>query len=319
MYWRSAGLLLVIGALTAALLWMVTSRARLERIQRDQENAVLLLKQELETSRQDVVVQRELLRQQTLTSTNRTPDEYLALFPARFPQGNWQPAESLFEDCWFRSADGLRLHGWLLHRDRPKHVMLLLHGNAGNLTHRAALAKVLSERYDASVLVFDYRGYGRSEGTPTIPGLLLDARAARALLAEREGMNVPDTILMGESLGGAVAVDLAADDGARALILQGTFSSLKEVAAAHYPAVLVDALVADRLHSAERIKRYRGPLFQSHGAADRTIPIAQGRKLFDAASEPKEFLTLPGHDHNDPLPVSYFDQLQEFLNRLAVR
>jgi Hydrolases of the alpha/beta superfamily len=316
MYWRWVGGLIIIGVLIAALAWIATSSARLARENREQTAQIRQLQEKLEYAQQDFISQREMLRGQSLTGTVRSPDEFLALFPAKYPQGNWQPAESIFEDCWFRSADGLRLHGWLLHRDRPSHVMLLVHGNAGNLTHRAQFAQQLSERYSASVLTFDYRGYGRSEGTPTIPGLLADARAARTLLAERAQMSPQEIILIGESLGGAIAVDLAANDGARAMILQSTFSSLKEVAAIHYPAILVDTLVANRLDSATKIKQYRGPVFQVHGDADRTIPIALGRKLFEAANEPKVFVSIPGHDHNDPLPDFAFQSLDEFINRL---
>ena len=137
-----------------------------------------------------------------------------------------------------------------------------------------------------------------------------------ALLAQRENISEMDVILIGESLGGAIAVDLAASDGARALILQSTFSSLKEVAAIHYPRILVEALVADRLDSTAKIKQYRGPLMQIHGETDRTIPIALGRKLFAAALEPKTFIALPGHDHNDPRPEAFFAAIDEFLSRL---
>jgi fermentation-respiration switch protein FrsA (DUF1100 family) len=282
----------------------------------DKDRTIAALRQQLDEARQAAVSHREQLRRHALDETVRTPDEFLALFPAKYPQGDWRPAEALFEDCWFRAADGLRLHGWLLHHDQPRHVLLYVHGNAGNVTHRAAAAQHLSERYQASVFVFDYRGYGRSEGTPTIPGLLDDARAARAYLAEREGVAERDVILLGESLGGAIAVDLAAGDGARALILQSTFSSLREVAAAHYPAILVDTLVANRLDSAAQIANYRGPLLQVHGEADRTIPIALGRELFDAANEPKTFVALPGHDHNDSLPSHYWGELEAMLQRL---
>jgi fermentation-respiration switch protein FrsA (DUF1100 family) len=192
----------------------------------------------------------------------------------------------------------------------------MLHGNAGNLTHRATVAHLWSERYNVSFFVFDYRGYGRSEGTPTIAGLLHDARAARRELASREGIAEEEVVLFGESLGGAVAVDLAAVDGARGLILQSTFSSLREVARTHYPPLLVDALVADKLNAAEAIQRYRGPLLQSHGDADGTIPMALGRKLYDAANQPKQFVVLPGIDHNDLLPRGYYEALGNFFRSL---
>jgi fermentation-respiration switch protein FrsA (DUF1100 family) len=177
---------------------------------------------------------------------------------------------------------------------------------------------MFSQRYAASVLVFDYRGYGRSEGTPTIGGLLHDARAARALLAERMGIAENEVVLLGESLGGAVAVELAAKDGARGLILESTFSSLKEAAASHYPTWLVDTLVADRLNSSARISSYLGPLLQVHGANDRTIPLELGRKLHDSANEPKTLLVLPGHDHNDRLPTEYYRKLDEFMRDLPI-
>lgn len=313
--------IVVAAVLLAGLAGVFWRQAVVVQENRELEEALAIasLQEQLEAARQELIEQRELVRTGTLAKASRTPDEFLALFPAKFPQGNWQPAESLFEDCWFRSADGLRLHGWLLHRDNPQAVLLLIHGNAGNLTHRAASAKYLSERYSASVLVFDYRGYGRSEGTPTIPGLLLDARAARSLAAQREGVSEQEVILIGESLGGAVAVDLAAEDGARALVLQSSFSSLKEVASTHYPAILVHALVANRLDSATKIKKYRGPLLQVHGQADTIIPFALGRKLFDAANDPKVFVALPGHDHNDPLPEQYYRALDEFFAKLPTR
>jgi fermentation-respiration switch protein FrsA (DUF1100 family) len=287
-------------AVIAVLCGSFYSRANHQQQRAEYRQQLAALQRDLDDARQQAIALRQRLRDQTLRETVRTPDEFLALFPAPFPQGDWRPAESHFEDCWFRSADGLRLHGWLLRHEQPREALLLVHGNAGNVTQRARTAQQLSERCQASVFVFDYRGYGRSEGTPTIPGLLIDARAARAFVAQREGMNETDVILFGESLGGAITVELAAEDGARALVLQSTFASFKEVAAAHYPALLVDALVANRLNSAAKIAKYRGPLFQVHGDSDRTIPLAQGRRLFDTANMPKTFLSLPGHDHNDP-------------------
>jgi fermentation-respiration switch protein FrsA (DUF1100 family) len=317
MTFRTAAILAIaVGIVVAVAGWGYSARVRLLA---DRERQIAELNRDVAEARQQAIALREQLRGQTLRDTVRTPDEFFALFPAPFPQGDWSPAEAQFEDCWFRSADGLRLHGWLLRHKAPRDALLLVHGNAGNVTNRTGAAQLLSQRCQASVFVFDYRGYGRSEGTPTIPGLLIDARAARAFVAQREGMNESEIILVGESLGGAIAVELAADDGARALVLQSTFASFKEVAAAHYPALLVDTLVANRLDSAAKIKNYRGPLFQVHGAADRTIPPEQGRKLFAAANEPKVFLALPGHDHNDPLPEQFYSELQQFLEELPSR
>lgn len=269
-----------------------------------------------EAADRTIAEQRALLRPQALKGPARSIDEMLALFPMKFPEGNWRPAEGVFEDCWFETVDGLRLHGWLLEHPDPRAVVLHVHGNAGNVTHRASLAAILRERIGASVLLFDYRGYGRSEGVPTIEGLIRDARAARDFCAERAKVSPRDVVLMGESLGGGVAVQLAAEDGARTLILQNTFLSLRDVAKAHYPAALVNIVVADRLDSGSNIGKYRGPLVQCHGDADRVIPFAQAESLFAAANDPKTFVRVEGGDHNDP-PSEAF--LQAILALIETR
>ena len=121
---------------------------------------------------------------------------------------------------------------------------------------------------------------------------------------------------MGESLGGAVAVDLAAHDGARALVLESTFSSLSDVAGYHYPWLPVRWAMHTRFDSAGQIGRYHGPLLQSHGDADTIVPLRFGRRLFEAAAEPKQFLLLHGHDHNDPMPPQFYDAMAALVDRL---
>ena len=180
----------------------------------------------------------------------------------------------------------------------------------------APVVQLLHDRFAVSVMVFDYRGYGRSEGVPTIEGVLRDARAARLYLAEAEGIEEKDIVLLGESLGGAVAVDLAGGDSARGLILESTFSSLREVAASHFAKVLANVLVADKLDSAAKITKYRGPLLQSHGDRDGTVPYDLGRKLFQAANKPKQFIRLPGRDHNDPKTEEYYRAMGDFFSKL---
>ena len=292
---------------------------KLERSLAERERQIADLKDNLNSAMRDLEEQRHIIRKHSLTKTVRSVDEMLALFPAKFPKGNWAPAETIFEDCWFETVDGLRIHGWYLKHDQPKVVILFSHGNAGNVTHRAAVAAHLHNRFDASILLFDYRGYGRSEGTPTVEGLVRDARAARDYLVRRERILPTDVVLMGRSLGGAVAVELATDAGARGLVLESTFSSLQKVAESHYPKLLVNLLVANRLDSQSVIAQFDGPVLISHGNADQTIPIALGRELFDAANEPKAFVEIAGGDHNDPQSEEYYDQLERFLAGLPGR
>ena len=243
-------------------------------------------------------------------------EDSLIYFPSPYPEGDWQPAGLNFEDAWFQSADGTRLHGWYVVAANPRAVVLVCHGNAGNLSHRAPVAEILSRQVGASVLLFDYRGYGRSDGRPNEPGLVADARAARAWLARRAGVAESDVVLMGRSVGGAVAVDLAAADGARALVLEGTFTSLPDVAAYHYPWLPVRLALRTQFNSLKKIPAYHGPLLASHGDADTIVPYALGRRLFEAANEPKQFITLPGADHNDPMDREYYENLTAFLDGL---
>ena len=141
-------------------------------------------------------------------------EESLIFFPARYPEGNWQPRDLEFEDAWFDAADGTRLHGWYAPAERRVSHLLIAHGNAGNLAHRADLVRYVQRELGVSVLIFDYRGYGRSEGRPSEPGILADARAARQWLAARAEISPGEIVLLGESIGGAVMVELAAADGA---------------------------------------------------------------------------------------------------------
>ncbi len=241
----------------------------------------------------------------------------LAFVPMRYPLGDWQPEEIQPEDAWFAAADGTQLHGWYVEHPRPRVVILFCHGNAGNITYLASMLDGLKRGNDATVLAFDYRGYGRSAGRPSEAGLLQDARAARGWLAQRAGVPEKEIVLMGQSLGGAVAIDLAMD-GARGLILASTFSSFPDVAQSHV-IVPVKALTTIEFNSLEKIKQYPGPLLISHGDADEVVPFKQGRALYDAAPGPKRFVKIKNGGHNEKLPTEYWEALDRFLAELPPR
>ena len=243
--------------------------------------------------------------------------ENMLVYPApRYPEGDWQATWLEHEDVSFNSTDGTKLHGWYVEHPRPKAVILYCHGNG---THVADLAQFMAEMRDefqVSIFAFDYRGYGRSEGKPAEKGILEDAEAAQEWLAKRAGIEEKDIVLMGRSLGGGIALHLAAENGARGVILQNTFTSLHDAAASHYPWVPVRLLMKNRYDSLSRISRYAGPLFISHGTADRIVPFAHGQKLFAAATGPKEFFEIAGGDHNDSEPEHYLPALHKFLDSL---
>lgn len=263
------------------------------------------------TRNEDVAVDSSQASRSKRTKS-QSLDEKLLFFPAKHPIGEWQPSGLNYEDVWFTAADGVRIHGWYCPSEKPRAAVLYAHGNAGNITHRAEVMRLLQGRLRATALIFDYRGYGRSDGVPTVEGILNDARAARTYLAQHAGIKESDVVLIGNSLGGAVAVQLAAEQRPRALVLESTFSSLKDIAAHHYPA-LAWLVSAKKLNSLEHIAKYRGPFLQCHGDADRTIPFALGEKLFAAANEPKQFVRIPNGDHNDWLPDEYYARLDALL------
>jgi uncharacterized protein len=260
--------------------------------------------------------------QQTLESYDSTKakvpsiDEMLLFFPSKFPSGDWNPPNLQFQDVFFAAKDSTKLHGWYCPAENPRAVVLIAHGNAGNVASRAQWLRYLQSEARLSVFMFDYRGYGRSEGKPTVEGAIQDATAARAKLCELANVKDSEMLLMGESLGGSIVVQLAADSQPRALILQSTFSSLRDVADVHYPR-LSWLVSPKKLNSASRIGLYRGPLLQSHGSSDRTIPISSGTKLFQAANDPKLFVTIENADHNNWLTDAYLKQLDAFIQRVT--
>lgn len=253
----------------------------------------------------------------TLADGAAAIENRIVFFPHPYPIGDWTP-DPRVEDVFVETPDGVRLHGWLAEPGHgpPRAVVLYNHGNGRNVTARRHVLELFRDRLNATVLVFDYRGYGRSTGRPTEAGVLADARAARRWLAVRAGVREADVVLAGHSLGGGVAVDLAAADGARGLILEGTFTNLPDVAAAHAPLLPVRAVMQARLDSAAKIGAYSGPLLQVHGDADGVVPYELGRRLFAAANEPKQFVTVPGGDHNHLYTPEYVRALDEFLGTL---
>ncbi len=230
-------------------------------------------------------------------------------------RGDWHPAGLDFEDVHFTSADGTKLHGWFVERPDARRAILYCHGNGENVGMNADVVGQLSQALDASVFIFDYRGYGHSEGSPTEAGCIADGLAAQRWLAARIGQQTSDVIVMGRSIGGAIATAVAAEQGARALVLVNSFSRMVDVAANHYPWLPVRLVMKNRYDSVARMRKYDGPVFQSHGTADWIVPIHFGRELFAAAPHAqKQFVEYEGLGHNDPEPHSYYTKLETFLD-----
>jgi fermentation-respiration switch protein FrsA (DUF1100 family) len=245
-------------------------------------------------------------------------ESYLIYPTWQIPPGNWNPTEFAYEDVMFTSDDGTSLHGWFFEYSRPQAVVLYCHGNGENVAWMGPNMARLRDTYQISIFAFDFRGYGKSEGRPQEAGVIADGKAARAWLSQRAGVDPQEIVLWGRSLGGAVAVQLAADTPARGMILDRTFSSLTDVAAHHYPWLPVRRLLRDRYDSVAMIGRHKGPLLQSHGTLDQIIPCKFAEKLFAAAesAQPKRLFTMTGVGHNDPEPREYGEVIADFFQNL---
>lgn len=222
-----------------------------------------------------------------------------------------------FEDVQFRTSDGVDLHGWFFpgatNSPRCRLAVLICHGNGGNISHRLDLCRLLLER-GVGVFVFDYRGYGRSQGAPGEEGTYLDAQAAHAWLRRKQfgGSNM---IAFGESLGGGVAAELALRETLGGLVLQSSFTSIPDIGAELFPWLPVRWASTIKYDTRNKLPRLRIPVMVMHGRADTLIGFRHGEANFAAANEPKLFWELQG-DHNDSLSSdrSFADGVEKFLH-----
>jgi uncharacterized protein len=244
--------------------------------------------------------------------------ENTILYPApKYPEGDWKADYLAHEDVEFCSADGTKLHGWLVEHPQARAVLLYCHGNGDCVGYLGSYLQDLRDRQRVTVFAFDYRGYGKSAGSPNEAGILADGHAAQLWLAERSGRKPTDIVLMGRSLGGGVAVDLAVKNGARGLILQNTPTSMPDAAAYFYWFAPVHLLMKNRYDSLSKIALYKGPLLMSHGTADTLVPFALGQRLFAAARSPhKRFFQIDEGGHNDAEPPEYDAALDLFIASL---
>lgn len=199
----------------------------------------------------------------------------------------------------FPTADGLTLNGWFVSQtDTPQFTIIVFNGNAGNRAFRAPLATAFA-RANLDVLLFDYRGFGGNPGAPTEAGLKADARAARDYVANRADVDRRRLVYFGESLGTAVAAELAIDHPPAALILRSPFTSMADLGRHHYAFLPVRWLLRDHYSTIGRVARVNAPLLVIGGDSDRIVPIEQTRRVYEAAREPKSLLVIRGADHND--------------------
>jgi len=221
---------------------------------------------------------------------------------------------------WFQSGDGTKLFGWYVEAQADRPVVLWCHGNAGTIINRLENLREIF-RLGLSAFLFDYRGYGRSQGKPSEDGLYQDAVGAHDYLTRTRMIRSDRLILFGRSLGAAVAGELAAQRPAAGLILESPFPSIEAVAKHHYGGLPVHWLLGAEFRLIDRLPLLSLPKLIIHGDRDDIIPIELGRQVFEAAQPPKEWYVIRGADHNNTYQVGgapYFRQWAEFVQR-AIR
>jgi len=220
-----------------------------------------------------------------------------------------------FESVSFKTADQVEISGWFIPSESDIGVILFCHGNAGNISHRLESIQIF-HRLGLDVFIFDYRGYGQSKGKPTEQGTYKDAEAAWQYLVDERQVDPSQVIIFGRSIGGAIASWLAQNHTPDALILESTFTSLPDIAAALYPYLPVRLLLRFEYNTAKYLGRVDCPVLIVHSRDDEMMPFSHGRQLFEMAREPKEFLEISG-THNEGFITSgryYEEGLKAFVS-----
>jgi fermentation-respiration switch protein FrsA (DUF1100 family) len=218
------------------------------------------------------------------------------------------------EEVWLTASDGVKIHGWYLPHPQALGTILHLHGNAGNLEDRRDLVRILRD-LRVNVLAIDYRGYGKSEGTPDEKGLYEDTRAAYDWLLTKT--TADKIVVHGESVGGGPACELAATAPCAGLILQSAFTRAPDMAPRVVP-WFPKFLVRTKFDNREKVARITVPKLFIHSRKDEIIPFEMGEELFAAAAEPKqrEWFSMAGHnDLTISQPKKYYALLEKFLGQ----
>lgn len=247
----------------------------------------------------------------------------LMYFPSQELDYSPDDEELAYEDVWLTTADGVQIHGWFIPAPNERGTVLYFHGNGDNISGTFWEVGAL-HRIGLSAFFVDYRGYGQSGGTPSEAGLYEDAAAAWRYLTETRGIPANQIILMGHSLGGGVAAALAADveQPPAGLVLMSTFTAAVDVGAEHYPFLPVYWLAHNRYPTRDRLPSITVPILITHGTTDRVIPFHHGRRLYDLASEPKQFIEIPNEGHYAGFSLileRYGPEVEAFLDSVLPR
>lgn len=243
---------------------------------------------------------------------------WLAFHPYPGNQVHPHLVEPTIQEIFFDASDGVTLQAFFVPRPESKRVVLFLHGNAGNASHRLDDAVRLAD-LGTNVLLLSYRGYGRSEGSPSEQGVYTDGRSALQYVQAHLGFSLEHTFILGRSIGSAVAIDIAQNLPIAGLILVSPFSSGRDVAGAQGLSALA-WVTGEPFASIEKIPRVIAPVLFIHGEHDEIVPMSLGKKLFAQCRSPKTWKTIPRAGHNDLIQragAQYWQGIQAFLDAVS--
>ncbi len=249
-------------------------------------------------------------------------ERYLLYVPARGLEATPALEGLAYEDVWFPARDGRKLHGWFVPAPGAEFTVLWFHGNAGNIGHRVNNLKYLHRLLGVHVFIFDYRGYGQSEGRfsdLSEEATYHDGTGAVAYVRGRTDVRQTRLVYFGRSLGAAIAVEVARQDPPVGLILETTFTSVRDMARVVAPYVPLRRFLRIRYDTVAKLPGVRVPLLIIHGDQDEVVPLEQAKRLLEAANPPKTLYTIQGARHNDTYVVGgerYFAEWAAFLRSL---
>jgi hypothetical protein len=249
-------------------------------------------------------------------------EEVFVFQPSPWEDRNWASLSGLpLEEVWLPVDEFVTVFGWFVNAAPTSPVLLWCHGNAGNISHRLQNIRELYQR-GLSIFIFDYRGYGRSTGSPSESGLYQDALAGYDYLRDKRRI-VPDRIVVfGRSLGACVAGEVAISRPSAGVILEGAFPSIQTMSDLHYFGLPARWFVNVEFNLSQKIAKLHRPVLLIHGEKDSIVPVALGRQVFDAAHEPKQWYVVSGADHNDVPFVgghTYFREIVRFVQSVVTK
>ncbi len=247
-------------------------------------------------------------------------DNLFVFQPSSWTEQDWTRSSGLpLQDVWLSVDSDIRVFGWYVDAGPNQPVLLWCHGNAGNISHRLPNLSELYKR-GISVMIFDYRGYGKSSGAPSEEGLYKDALAAYEFVITQKTVDPKRLVLFGRSLGTSVAGEIARQRSAAGLILEGAFPSIQSMANHHYLGLPASWFVDSTFNLEEKLSHISLPLLVIHGENDTIVPLKYGKQVFERARQPKSWYSVPRAGHNNVPFVggkAYFERLLTFIHKVV--